>query len=85
MLDLSQIKFIKRITLGSNDPEALRSEAEVEETAALLNRCLTELPAGHILGIEKRFNVLSIGEHQVVLQCLIYHVGFKRRPAWLAS
>jgi hypothetical protein len=35
------------------------------------------------LGIEKSFTLLNIGEHQVVLQCLIYHVGFPRRPPWL--
>jgi hypothetical protein len=27
--------------------------------------------------------VLNIGEHQVVLQCMTYHVGWARKPLWL--
>lgn len=85
MLDLSQIGFCKRVTIGSRDPEALRSDAEVEQAMILLNRCLHEAPRGRILGIEKTFTLLNIGEHQVVLQCLIYHIGWPRRPLWLES
>jgi hypothetical protein len=83
MFDLTDVSFVKRVTVGSRDPQTLRSEDENEAAAALLNRCLTELPRGKILGIEKSFALLNIGEHQVVLQCLTYHVGFPRRPAWL--
>ena len=28
-------------------------------------------------------SLLNIGEHQVVLQAMIYHIGFIRRPQWL--
>jgi hypothetical protein len=83
MFDLTDVSFVKRITVGSRDPESLRSEDEINEAMKLLNRCLTELPRGKILGIEKSFTLLNVGEHQVVLQCLIYHVGFPRRPPWL--
>jgi hypothetical protein len=83
MFDLTNVGFVKRVTVGSRDPEALRSEDEIEAAAAMLNRCLNELPRGKILGIEKTFTLLNIGEHQVVLQCQTYHVGFPRRPAWL--
>lgn len=83
MFDLTDVAYVKRIAVGSRDAESLRSEDENEAAVALLNRCFTETPRGKILGIEKSFAQLNIGEHQVVLQCLIYHVGFPRRPAWL--
>jgi hypothetical protein len=35
--------------------------------------------------MEKNFNLLNIGEHQVVLQSLVYHIGFSRKPIWLGS
>lgn len=83
MFDLSDVSFVKRVTVGSRDPESLRSDAEIESTMEMLNRCLSEVPKGKILGIEKSFSLLNIGEHQVVLQCMTYHLGFPRRPAWL--
>lgn len=83
MFDLTDIGFVKRITLGSRDPEAIRSEEQIERAAELLNRCLHQGPRGRVLGIEKTFSLLNIGEHQVVLQCLTYHVGWHRRPPWL--
>lgn len=80
---LSDMRFIKRIVVGSQDPSPLKSEEEIEQAAALLNRCLTDIPKGTILGLEKSFSLLNIGEHQVVLQYMVYHVGFPRKPAWL--
>jgi len=85
MFDLTDIGFVKRIVVGSTDPEKLVSEAAVQAEADLLNRCLTESPRGRIIGIEKNFTLLNIGEHQVVLQALIYHVGFSRKPYWLVD
>ena len=83
MFDLSDVKFVKRVVVGSDDPNHMQSEAKIEEARALLNRCFTEMPKGTIIGVEKSFTVLQIGEHQMVLQWLRYHVGFPRKPAWL--
>lgn len=83
MYDLSDVGFVKRIVVGSRNPESLTSEQEIQAAVSLLNRCLSETPKGRILGVEKTFSILNIGEHQVVLQCMIYHVGFTRRPHWL--
>lgn len=85
MFDLTDVGYVKRIVVGSTDPQNLASQAQVQAQNALLNRCLCDLPKGRILGIEKSFSLLNIGEHQVVLQALIYHVGFARRPAWLGD
>ncbi|WP_311969839.1 hypothetical protein [Pseudomonas baltica] len=83
MFDLTDVGYVKRIVVGSTDPEKLSSQAQVEDELALLNRCLSDSPRGRIIGIEKNFSLLNIGEHQVVLQAQIYHVGFARKPYWL--
>ena len=83
MFDISDIRFIKRISVGSSDPGHILSEDEIKEATDLLNRCLAGPPSGKIVGIEKSFKILNIGEHQAVLQWLVYHVGFARKPVWL--
>ncbi len=83
MIDISDVGYIKRIVIGSNNPANLESETQIAEAMELLNRCLTEVPKGKILGIEKSFSILQVGEHNVVLQWMTYHIGFPRRPYWL--
>lgn len=85
MFDLTDVGYVERIVVGSRDPENLAQEDAIEAAVALLNRCLTDSPKGRIIGIEKTFSLLNIGEHQVVLQCMIYHVGFARKPYWLVA
>jgi len=85
MFDLTDVSYVKRIVVGNNDPERMRSEEEIQTAAELLNRCLNDTPKGRIIGIEKTFSILNIGEHQVVLQSLIYHIGFPRKPYWLTE
>lgn len=81
--DLSDIRFVKRIVVGSDKPDAMKTEEEIETAMALLNRCLSDAPRGRFIATEKSFSLLNIGEHQVVLQHVIYHVGWARKPAWL--
>ncbi len=83
MFDLTEVGYVHRIVVGSNDPQNITSEEDIKSAVELLNRCLSESPKGRIVGIEKTFHLLSIGEHQVVLQSMIYHVGFPRKPFWL--
>jgi len=83
MFDLSQVKYVKRITIGTSDPNKILSDNEIQNAMDLLNKCLTGPPKGTIVGIEKSFKILNIGEHQAVLQWLVYHVGFSRRPIWM--
>ncbi len=83
MFDLTDVGYVTRITVGNLDPQRMQPDASLEQAMALLNRCLSESPKGRIIGIEKSFQVLNVGEHQVVLQAMIYHVGFPRKPYWL--
>jgi hypothetical protein len=80
---LSNIRFIKRIVVGNDDPQNVRSEAGLQAQMDLVNRCLTSTPRGYLLNIEKSFGMHTIGEHQVVLQYAVYHVGFERKPMFL--
>ena len=83
MFDLTDVKYVKRIVVGSDNPNQMKTDDQVSQANELLNRCLSDSPRGTILGIEKSFTILQIGEHQVVLQWLCYHIGFPRRPAWM--
>lgn len=83
--DLSECAYVKRIVVGSVDPQQMPTNEETEAQMALVNRCLTEAPKGKLLGMEKSFAVLRIGEHQVVLEAVAYHIGFKRVPYWLVD
>ncbi len=80
---LTNIHFIKRIVVGNDNPQNVRSEAEVQAQMDLVNRCLTSTPRGYLLNIEKSFGMYNLGEHQVVLQYAVYHVGFERKPMFL--
>lgn len=80
---LTNIHFIKRIVVGNDNPQNVRSEAEIQAQMDLVNRCLTSTPRGYLLNIEKSFGMYNVGEHQVVLQYAVYHVGFERKPMFL--
>jgi hypothetical protein len=81
--DVSETGFVKRIVVGNTNPEQIVDEEQIKQQMDFLNRCLNENPKGRIIGQEKNFYLLNIGEHQVVMQYVVYHVGFVRRPVWL--
>lgn len=77
------VKFVKRIEIGSLNPNSAMSEEKKNEQMDQLNRCLTEYPKGKIIGKDIGFAVYQVGEHQITMQITTYHVGFSRRPHWL--
>lgn len=83
MFDLTEVHYVKRISIGTSNPSQVLADEEIEKAMDLLNKCLTGPPKGTIVGIEKSFKILNIGEHQAVLQWIVYHVGFSRKPVWL--
>jgi hypothetical protein len=83
MFDLTDVRFVKRITVGNDDPQRMRTQEELDAAANLLNQCLSGTPRGRIIGVERNFALLQLGEHQVVLQWIAYQVGFERKPAWI--
>lgn len=83
--DLSEITFVKRINIGSINPNNPVNEEQTERQMNLLNRCLNESPKGRIIGKDISVGIFQIGEHQLSLQRVTYHIGFKRQPAWLIN
>lgn len=80
---MTNIRFIKRIVVGNDNPQTMKTEAEVEEAMELVNRCISSTPRGYIVNIEKNFGLYNIGEHQIVLQYAVYNIGFERKPIFL--
>lgn len=81
--DLSKIRYVKRVVIGSLDPQHPMSDKDCDDRLALLNRCLNEPPKGTILSLEKAGMIYGLGEQQVAVQQVTYHVGFARKPYWL--
>ncbi len=80
---LDRIRFIKKITVGTVNPQVPFSEEEQEQQIALLNRCLNDYPRGKIIGRDVSIATFQLGEHQMNMQKTTYHVGFERKPHWL--
>jgi hypothetical protein len=78
--DIADVSYVKRIVVGNTNPEKMLDDAAIQKQMDVLNKCLNESPKGKIIGQEKGFFILRIGEHQVVTQYVVYHVGFKRKP-----
>lgn len=83
MFDLADVRYVRRITVGSSNPEKLMTEDQAAQAMAFLNQCLNDTSKGQLIGLEKSFSVFNIDEVQVVVQAVIYHVGFPRRPHWM--
>lgn len=81
--DLSEVAYVVRISVGGLNPNYPNTETEATQAMEFLNRCLSEMPKGRIIGKEMGVGVFQFGEHQITTQKITYHVGFKRQPHWL--
>lgn len=81
--DITDVGYIERIVVGSTTPEHIPTNEENQEKIQMINRCLTDFPKGRIIGMERSFTIVRVGEHQVVLESIVYHLGFKKVPLWL--
>jgi len=79
---LSEIGYIKLVPIGSVNPNSPLSDQSKEEQVALLNRCLNDYPKGIILGKDITIGRYQLGEHELTMEKVTYHVGFKRKPSW---
>ena len=79
---LTDIHYIKLVTIGSVNPNNPLSDQSREAQAALLNRCLNDYPKGIIIGRDITVGKYLIGEHELTMEKITYHVGFPRKPAW---
>lgn len=83
--DMTEVGYIERVVIGTSTPDNIPSEADNNKQMAFVNRCLSDFPKGKVIGIERSFSVVRIGEHQVVLESVVYHIGFKKIPMWLSQ
>lgn len=83
--DLSEVTYIKRVTVGNPDPTNMKTEETIKLQMEEVNKCLNSSPRGIIIGIDKNFGIYNVGEHQVVLQSISYQIGFKRKPTWITD
>lgn len=81
-LTLQDVGYVKLVTIGSVNPNVPFSEQSKAQQAALLNRCLNEYPKGVIIGKDTAVGRYVIGEHELTMEKITYHIGFPRRPAW---
>lgn len=79
---LSEIHYVKMVTIGSVNPNNPLSEESRKAQVALLNRCLNDYPKGVIIGKDVTVGRYMIGEHELTMEKTTYHVGFTRKPAW---
>lgn len=82
---IADVAYVHRLTVGNADPANMKSEDEIKGQMEKVNECLSRLPKGRIIGIEKNFGIYQVGEHQMVLQSMTYHIGFDRKPPWLEN
>ncbi|MDE7434602.1 MAG: hypothetical protein K2N01_02085 [Lachnospiraceae bacterium] len=80
---LADIRYVHRVVVGNDNPETQPDEEKYGRQLTQLNKCLNDYPKGKIIGQEKNFYLLNIGEHQVVMQYIVYHIGFERKPQWV--
>ncbi len=80
--NLSDIHYIKLVPIGSVNPNNPLSDESKQAQTDVLNRCLNDYPKGIIVGKDITIGTYQLGEHQLVMEKITYHVGFKRKPTW---
>lgn len=79
---LADIHYIKLVPVGSVNPNNPLSDQSKEMQAAVLNRCLNDYPKGIIIGKDTTIGRYMVGEHELTMEKITYHVGFERKPSW---
>ncbi len=83
--DLSEVTYVHRVNVGNINPNNPLTEEQAETQMAMLNKCLNNYPKGRIIGREVATALYRIGDHEISMQRITYHVGFKRTPFWLTE
>lgn len=79
---LTDIHYVKLVPIGSVNPNNPLSDQAKEAQVELLNRCLNDYPKGIIIGKDITVGRYMIGEHELTMERVTYHVGFSRKPSW---
>lgn len=79
---LSDIQYIKLVPIGSVNPNNPLSDQSKEDQVNLLNKCLNDYPKGIIIGKDISIGRYMVGEHELTMEKITYHIGFPRKPIW---
>lgn len=79
---LTDIRYVKLVPVGSVNPNNPLSDQSREAQVALLNKCLNDYPKGILIAKDITVGRYMIGEHELTLEKVTYHVGFERKPVW---
>ncbi len=82
-LELNDISYIKLVTIGSVNPQNPLSDESKQKQLDFLNRCLETSPKGKIIAFDRTVGRFMIGQHEMIMEKVTYHIGFKRKPYWL--
>lgn len=82
---MEDIRYVHKVTVGSINPNATLTEEKHNAQVDLLNKCLNEFPKGKIIGKDVAFGSYKLGEHQITMQQVTYHIGFQKTPHWLSK
>jgi len=80
--ELTDIHYVKLVPVGSVNPNKPLSDESRMQQVELLNRCLSDYPKGIILGKDITIGRYMIGEHELTMEKITYHIGFNRKPSW---
>lgn len=81
-VSLADIHYVKLVTIGSVNPNNPLSDQSRQGQTDLLNRCLNDYPKGVILGKDITIGRYMLGEHELTMEKVTYHIGFPRKPVW---
>jgi hypothetical protein len=80
--DIPEVKWVERYKIGLVHPYKGWSGEEVEAMAEKqMNSLNRALRYGIVMGIERNFTTIKIDDKEILTGYLVYHVGFRNRPA----
>jgi len=79
---LTDIHYVKMVPVGSVNPNNPLSDQSRAAQISVLNRCLNDYPKGTIIGKDITIGRYLVGEHELTMEKVTYHVGFTRKPSW---
>lgn len=79
---LTDVQYVKLVPIGSVNPNNPLSDESREQQVQILNRCLNDYPKGRIIGADRIVGRYQVGEHELTMERITYHVGFARKPSW---
>ncbi len=79
---LTDMHYVKMVPVGSVNPNNPLSDQSRAAQIAVLNRCLNDYPKGTIIGKDVTIGRYLVGEHELTMEKVTYHVGFTRKPSW---